>query len=47
MVSRQDACAAVFVDSIRDGKEAPIPADEIFEVARVTIQVAEILRAQT
>ena len=43
----QDACAAVFVGSIRDGKEAPIPADEIFEVARVTIQVAEILRAQT
>lgn len=43
----QDACAAVFVDSIRDGKEAPIPADEIFEVARVTIEVAEILRAQT
>lgn len=43
----QDACAAVFVDSIRDGKETPIPADEIFEVARVTIQVAEILRAQT
>lgn len=43
----QDACAAVFVDSIRNGKEAPIPADEIFEVARVTIQVAEILRAQT
>lgn len=43
----QDACAAVFVDSIRDGKEAPIPADEIFEVARVTIQIAEILRAQT
>lgn len=43
----QDACATVFVDSIRDGKEAPIPADEIFEVARVTIQVAEILRAQT
>lgn len=43
----QDTCAAVFVDSIRDGKEAPIPADEIFEVARVTIQVAEILRAQT
>ncbi|MFA3362626.1 bi-domain-containing oxidoreductase [Acinetobacter baumannii] len=43
----QDACAAVFVDSIRDGKEAPIPADEIFEVARATIQVAEILRAQT
>lgn len=42
----QDACAAAFVESIRDGKETPIAADEIFEVARVTIQVAEILRAQ-
>lgn len=42
----QDACAAAFVESIRDGKETPIPADEIFEVARVTIEVAEILRAQ-
>jgi len=42
----QDACAAAFVESIRDGKETPIPADEIFEVARITIQVAEILRAQ-
>jgi len=42
----QEACAAAFVDSIRDGKETPIPADEIFEVARATIQVAEILRSQ-
>lgn len=43
----QDACAAAFVESIRQGKESPIPADEIFEVARMTIQTAEILRAQT
>ena len=42
----QDACAAAFVASIRDGKEAPIPADEIFEVARITIQATEILRSQ-
>lgn len=42
----QDACAAAFVESIRDGKDAPIPADEIFEVARITIQAAEILRSQ-
>ena len=42
----QDACATAFVESIRQGKESPIPADEIFEVARITIQVAEILRAQ-
>ncbi|ENW87902.1 MULTISPECIES: bi-domain-containing oxidoreductase [Acinetobacter] len=42
----QDVCAAAFVESIRQGKESPIPADEIFEVARMTIQAAEILRAQ-
>lgn len=42
----QEACAVTFVDSIRRGREAPIPADEIFEVARVTIQVADMLRAQ-
>lgn len=43
----QDACAAAFIDSIRQGQPTPIPADEIFEVARVTLQVADILRAQT
>ncbi len=42
----QDACAAAFVESIRQGKDTPIPASEIFEVARITIQTAEILRAQ-
>lgn len=43
----QDACANAFVDSIKNAKESPIPADEIFEVARVTIKIAEILRAQS
>lgn len=42
----QDACASAFVESIRQGKESPIPADEIFEVARMTIQATEVLRAQ-
>ena len=42
----QEACAAAFVESIRQGQATPIPADEIFEVARATIEVAEILRAQ-
>ena len=42
----QDACAAAFVESIRQGVEAPISAEEIFEVARVTIQATEILRNQ-
>ena len=42
----QDACAAAFIESIRQGVEAPISAEEIFEVARVTIQATEILRNQ-
>ncbi len=43
----QDACAAAFVSSIVEGREAPIPASDIFEVARITIEAAEQLRAQT
>lgn len=42
----QDACAAAFVSSIVEGREAPIPASDIFEVARITIEAAEQLRAQ-
>ncbi len=42
----QKACAAAFVESIRNGKDSPIPANEIFEVARATIEAAEILRSQ-
>lgn len=41
----QRACAAAFLDAIGDGKSA-IPVNEIFEVARVTIEAAELLRAQ-
>ncbi|QMT34413.1 bi-domain-containing oxidoreductase [Conchiformibius steedae DSM 2580] len=43
----QDACAAAFIGSIKEAKESPIPVEEIFEVARVTVEVAEILRAQS
>ncbi len=42
----QDACAAVFIDAIRDGKPAPIPFDEIMESARVSIEIADQLRSQ-
>ncbi len=42
----QKACAKVFIDAIKNGKSTPIPVDEIFEVARVTIDVAQILRNQ-
>ena len=41
----QKACAAAFVDAIRAGAPAPIPYDEIMEVARVSIEVAESLRS--
>ena len=42
----QTGCAAAFLNSISKGTEAPIPAAELFEVARVTIEIAEKLRQQ-
>lgn len=42
----QKACAAAFLKSIEAGVEAPIPATELFEVAKVTIDVAKQLRSQ-
>ncbi|MWL88206.1 bi-domain-containing oxidoreductase [Cupriavidus sp. SW-Y-13] len=41
----QNACAAAFLSAIESGTPA-IPSDEIFEVARVSIEVAELLRRQ-
>ena len=41
----QNACAAAFLQAIGKGVPA-IPVDEIFEVARVTIEVAGLLRGQ-
>jgi predicted dehydrogenase/threonine dehydrogenase-like Zn-dependent dehydrogenase len=41
----QNACAAAFLQAVEKGVPA-IPADEIFEVALVTIEVAELLRKQ-
>lgn len=42
----QKACAAAFLSAIETGRPVPIPAEELFEVARITIEVADILRAQ-
>lgn len=42
----QNACAAAFVQAVETGGKAPIPASELFEVARATLDVAEILRGQ-
>ena len=37
----QRACAAAFVEALRSGGPAPIPLEEILEVSRVTIEVAD------
>ena len=42
----QAACVQAFIDTISNGKTSPIPDNEIFEVARVTIEVVELLRHQ-
>jgi len=42
----QKACAKAFLDAISQGLPAPISAEEIFEVADVTIQVSQQLREQ-
>lgn len=41
----QAACALAYLNSIKTGKPA-IPVDEVFEVARVSIEVADLLRKQ-
>lgn len=43
----QTACSAAFVNAIEAGGVAPIAASELFEVAKVTIDVAQSLRLQT
>ncbi len=40
----QAACSQAFMDAVKAGGLSPIPQDEIFEVARVSVDIAEILR---
>jgi hypothetical protein len=40
----QDAMAAAIVAAVAAGKPAPIPVEELFEVARVTIALDRQLR---
>ncbi|MBX2880253.1 MAG: bi-domain-containing oxidoreductase [Granulosicoccus sp.] len=42
----QTSCVAAFADAIRHGTSEPIPSAELFEVARVTLEATEQLRAQ-
>jgi predicted dehydrogenase/threonine dehydrogenase-like Zn-dependent dehydrogenase len=39
----QQACATAFIESIRDGLEAPIPYDEVMESARISIEIVNEL----
>jgi predicted dehydrogenase len=41
----QKACAAAFVDAIRNGGASPIPFAELVETTRVTFEVVEALSA--
>jgi len=40
----QTACTKAFVDAVRNGGAAPIPFEEILEVARVTVALGEAAR---
>lgn len=40
----QRACIQAFIDSVRTGGPPPIPLDELFEVSRVAIELAEASR---
>jgi predicted dehydrogenase len=42
----QNECAKAFVGALQAGGTAPIAAEELFEVSRITIEVAAQLRAQ-
>ncbi len=40
----QRNCIDSFMESVREGRANPIPQDEIFEVAHVAVNIAELLR---
>jgi len=41
----QDNCTKAFIGSINNGEESPISFDELMEVARISVDIAESLRA--
>jgi predicted dehydrogenase/threonine dehydrogenase-like Zn-dependent dehydrogenase len=40
----QSACVAAFVAAIREGRDSPIPVDELLEVSRITVALGEAAR---
>tara|TARA_B100000959_G_scaffold269560_1_gene315465 strand:- start:248 stop:853 length:606 start_codon:yes stop_codon:yes gene_type:complete len=43
----QKACVKAFLDAIREGKESPIPYNELIESSKVSIEIAESLRQRS
>ena len=43
----QKACAEAFVKAIAEGSESPIPFDELFEVSRISIELAQNRKCNT
>lgn len=42
----QHECCSAFLSAIEHGGDAPIPFDELIEVARITVEAAELIRNQ-
>jgi predicted dehydrogenase len=40
----QAGCCKAFMDAVLQGGSSPIPQEEIFEVARISVDIAEMLR---
>ncbi|MRX27150.1 bi-domain-containing oxidoreductase [Kangiella sp. HZ709] len=40
----QSNCTKAFMDAVKNGGQSPIPQEEIFEVARASVDIAELLR---
>lgn len=40
----QQACAKAFINTVKQGRQCPISQQEIFEVARITVDIAEHIR---
>ncbi|MCF6768121.1 bi-domain-containing oxidoreductase [Thiotrichales bacterium 19S11-10] len=40
----QANCVKAFIDAIKQGKEAPIPFEEVMEVSSISIKIADLLR---
>ena len=43
----QSACVAAFLAAIREGRDPPIPIDELLEVSRITVALGNAARRQT